>query len=249
MNLRALLERLARGRSFRRSLIVNGRRVPIHISPDAQLKYLKPGSRSFDTDLIELAESFIKSESIVWDIGANVGSFSVASAAMAQSGRVIAIEADIWLAGLLVRTAKERATGGRMEVLACAVAHETGTARFNIAARGRASNALNIAGGRSEMAGVRETRLVPMLDCDTLLKTLPSPTFVKIDVEGAEVLVLQGARELLRTAAPTIYIETSEQTAPAVKAIFDDAGYRLANADEAGTALLPFNSLFLPPGA
>lgn len=92
--LRTLAERIARGRSFRRNITVNGSRHSIYVSPDAQLKYLKPGG--FDHDLIEVAERHAKPGQAVWDIGANVGVFSVAAQAMKCS--VVAVEADIWLA-------------------------------------------------------------------------------------------------------------------------------------------------------
>ena len=249
--IRQLAERLARGRTLRRTLLVAGRRVPIHISPDAQLKYLKPGARAFDADLLELAERRLSADSVVWDVGSNVGTFAVAAAAVAQEGRVFAIEADIWLAGLLRRTAAEPAYAGRIEVVPCAVAASAGVARFAIAARGRASNALEQGGGRSQMGGVREVVLVPTLPLDTLLDWLPPPSFVKIDVEGAELAVLQGAERLLREVRPSIYIEVDEASAEAVFALFtrhNYAGFDPANdpgADRALDACME-NTLFVP---
>ena len=171
--IRRLAERLARGRVLRRTIEVAGRRVPIHVSPDAQLKYLKPGARAFDADLLELAERRLAIDAVVWDVGANVGTFAVAAAVVAQHGRVFAIEADIWLAGLLRRTAAEPIFAGRIEVVPCAVAANAGVARFVIAARGRASNSLELSGGRSQMGGAREVVLVPTLPLDALLGALP----------------------------------------------------------------------------
>lgn len=223
--IRRLAERLARGRVLRRTIEVAGRRVPIHVSPDAQLKYLKPGARAFDADLLDLAERRLTPDSVVWDVGANVGTFAVAAAAVAQNGRVFAIEADIWLAGLLRRTAAEPVYAGRIEVVPCAVAAGAGVARFVIAARGRASNALELSGGRSQMGGAREVVLVPTLSLDLLLDALPPPGFVKIDVEGAELAVLQGAERLLREVRPSIYIEVDAASAAAVLALFARHNY------------------------
>lgn len=251
--IRRLAERLARGRVLRRSIEVAGRRVPIHISPDAQLKYLKPGARAFDADLLELAERRLAADSVVWDVGANVGTFSVAAATVAQAGQVFAIEADIWLAGLLRRTAAEPAYGGRLAVVPCAVAASAGVARFAIAARGRASNALELGGGRSQMGGVREVVLVPTLPLDALLDALPAPGFVKIDVEGAELAVLAGAERLLREVRPSVYIEVDEASAAAVFALFARHGYAAfdpANdlGDDRPLAACIENTLFVPRG-
>ena len=223
--IRRLAELLARGRQLRRRVRVAGRLAPIWVSPDAQLKYLKPGERAFDRDLLELAEQRLGPDDVVWDVGANIGSFSVAAATVAISGEVVAIEADIWLAGLLRRTAAEPFFEGRIKVVPCAVAAEAGVARFVIAARGRASNALEASGGRSQMGGAREVVLVPTLSLDTLLETLPPPSFVKIDVEGAELAVLHGASRLLGEVRPVVYIEVDETSADATYALFAQHGY------------------------
>ena len=247
--IRRLAERLARGRILRRTILVAGQRVPIHISPDAQLKYLKPGARAFDADLLVLAEQHLSADAVVWDVGANVGTFAVAAAAVAQRGQVFAIEADIWLAGLLRRTAAEPAYGGRIQVVPCAVAATAGVARFVIAARGRASNALEISGGRSQMGGVREVVLVPTLSLDTLLESLPPPDFVKIDVEGAELAVLQGAARLLRKVRPKVYIEVDESLAEEVYALFAGHGYAaLDPTDSRPLERCIENTLFVPRG-
>ena len=37
---------------------------------------------AFDADLLELAERRLAADSVVWDVGANVGTFSVAAAAV-----------------------------------------------------------------------------------------------------------------------------------------------------------------------
>jgi len=251
--IRQLAERLARGRVLRRTIEVAGRRVPIHISPDAQLKYLKPGARAFDTDLLELAERRLAADSVVWDVGSNVGTFAVAAAVVAHNGRVFAIEADIWLAGLLRRTAAEPVYAGRIEVVPCAVAASAGVARFVIAARGRASNALEQGGGRSQMGGAREVVLVPTLPLDALLDALPPPDFVKIDVEGAELAVLQGAERLLREVRPSVYIEVDEASAEAVYALFMRHGYAAFDpasdfGDDRPLDACIENTLFVPRG-
>ena len=194
ITLRRILEKLARGKRLRRHIYVKGQRVPIIVSPDAQLKYLKSGAEAFDFDLIRITEIFLNNDSVVWDVGANVGVFTYAAASVARNGVVVSVEADIWLADLLGRTRRlPEYADIDIRILPVALSRDDGVAILQIASRGRASNSLEEAGGRSQMGGVREKQYVPSLKMDTLLSTMPKPDFVKIDVEGAEEFVLREA--------------------------------------------------------
>ena len=209
--LRTIAERLARGRVLKRKMIVIGNTCHLLVSPDAQLKYLKFGTGAFDQDLINIAEKYVHSKSNVWDIGANVGVFTFASASIAKEGTVLSVEADIWLANILRKTALLKEYSKRnVIVLPAAVSNEDSVASFLIAQRGRASNSLEHVGGRSQMGGVREKQYVPTIKLDSLLKNFVAPDFVKIDVEGAEIMALQGATTLLNEIRPVFYIETGE---------------------------------------
>jgi FkbM family methyltransferase len=224
--LRTIVERLSRGRVIKRRIKVQGRSIPLLVTPDAQLKYLRIGAQAFDHDLIRIAETQLRVDSRVWDIGANVGVFTFAAASVAAQGMVLAVEADIWLAGLLRRTAAMQVHADRRVcILPAAVSDMNGVASFIIAERGRASNALEAAGGRSQMGGARERQHVPTLTLDTLLQTFPAPDFVKMDVEGAELMVLQGAARLITEVRPRFYIEVGREVAESIWRIFQDAGY------------------------
>jgi len=202
--------------------------MSVYVSPDAQLKYLKPGSEAFDAGLLQLARDYVSRDTVAWDVGANVGIFTFAAAGLALEGQLVAIEADPWLAALLRRTQAlpEYATR-RVTVLSAALADKDGVAEFVIARRGRASSYLADAGGWTQAGGVRERVHVPTLTLDTLLNHFPRPTFVKIDVEGAEVMVLRGASRLLRDVRPTLYIEVGQENSDAVFTILQSFEYSL----------------------
>lgn len=57
------------------------------------------------------------------------------------------------------------------------------------------------------MGGAREVMLVPTLTIDTIAKSLGSPSFIKIDIEGAELAALQGAAKTLLNIRPILYVE------------------------------------------
>ena len=223
---RKVLERLSRGRIVKRRISVGGRRGGILVTPDAQLKYLKLGSSAFDQDLIEIAEKYIGDDDTVWDIGANVGVFTFAAGLRSKTGTVLAVEPDNWLAQLLRRTAKfDDYAENNICVLSAAVSNENSVASFLIAERGRASNALSQAGGRSQMGGVRETLYVPTLTLDRLLERFQVPNFVKIDIEGAELMALESAVNLINDVRPKFYIEVGENVSSQIYTIFKAANY------------------------
>lgn len=211
--IRPKLERLARGKTFWRRLPEEFGKTPILLSPDARLQHLKAGRSAFDPDLLRLAIDFVKEDSVVWDVGANVGVFSIAAASLASAGYVLAIEPDPWLVNLINKTKEHRENKElRLEVLGAAVSQLPGVARLAVAMRGRASNFLVDFNGRSQAGGVRRTQLVPTLSLDLISETVMAPSLIKIDVEGAEWAVLQGAEKLIDESHPTIVIEVDNKT-------------------------------------
>ena len=250
--LRTMVERLSRGRAFKRHLPADFGRTPLYVSPDSQLKYLKPGASAFDAELLRVAREELHSGDVVWDIGAYVGVFAFAAASRTQSGDVLAVEPDIWLAGLLRKSAnlgQNRGLGVR--VLPAAIAAEPGMETFLVAERGRASNALSGPGARGQAGGIREQVLVPTLSLDLLLHSNSAPAFIKIDVEGAEKLVLEGATSMLSAIRPTIYIEVGSGARAAVTMLLKDNNYRLCDGalpkgEERSIETCTFNTLAFP---
>ena len=192
------------------------------------LKYLFRRADLLDPELLRMAKFLVNKGDVVWDIGTNVGLFSVAAAASAgSSGRVISVEADIDAVALLNRTSQLRsAEHAEMTVLPVAVGATNGFVKFAIALRARASNAIQ-GYGSTQMGGVSEVRVLPCITLDTLLQHFPRPQVLKIDVEGAECEVLRGAKRLLTEVRPVIYCEVAGNSSNEVTAIFRAHQYKL----------------------
>ena len=69
-----------------------------------------------------------------------------------------------------------------------------------------------------------------------------SPELMKIDVEQAEVLALEGMRRILAESKPDILIEVAQNTADGVGKILKDHGYRVYFINEETQELSPFES-------
>ena len=219
---------------MRRSLPREFGGTKLFISPDSVLNLWRLDLRNIDPMLLRVAREHVHPGDTVWDIGANVGIFSFAAAALAgPTGRILAVEADTWLVGLLRRSAGASGSDiAPVEVLPMAISREVGVAKFNIARRGRASNHLEVTGGSTQTGGVRESQCVPTATLDWLLNHFPAPKFLKIDVEGAEELVLRGAQRLLTDIRPIVMCEIFEQSRPAIDSLLHSHGYEFFNAEQ-----------------
>lgn len=225
MKFRTIVERLSREKTFKRNIKIGTRRAPIIVSPDAQLKYLKLGTNPFDQDLIKIARFCLEPTDNVWDIGANIGVFTIAAAVCGKS--VVSVEADAWLVAILRRSAGLSENSElNIKVIPAAVSQRNGVAEFQIASRGRASNALTEAGGRSQMGGVREKVHVVTLCLDTLADELGVPDFIKIDVEGAEWMVIKGGYKLFYENQPIVYVEIGANVREEIFNFFESKGYK-----------------------
>ena len=191
--------------------------------------------------LFRLARQLVKPGATVWDIGANVGLFSFAAAAIAgSSGKVLAVEPDPWLSNLLRRSADVKMRhSAPVTILSSAVTDTCGIAELNIARRGRAANFIS-GFGSTQSNGARERLPVTSITLDCLAESFGVPTLVKIDVEGTEHFVLRGGSNVL-SHKPVLIIEVSAENSGEVAALLGRAHYRLMDDQLRPTESVPFN--------
>lgn len=249
--IRRLVERLARGTAIRRRLPREFGSRPLYLSADSALSYLKPRWAEASQSLLAAAARYAADAHSVWDIGANCGVFSFAAAYVAAPGAdILAVEADPFLASLLQKSAHHPENADTsISVLCAAISDRPGVARFLVAERGRSSNALEGTGHRTQAGGTRFVHHVPTLTLDGLLAHFSSPAVIKIDVEGAEALVLAGADQILSAVRPLIYMEVGEQQNADVTKVLRRYDYRLFDGDTRDGMPLDtcvFNTLAVP---
>jgi FkbM family methyltransferase len=162
----------------------------------------------------------------VYDIGAHCGVSSfVLSKLVGPAGRVICFEPDEMNYEVLVRNIQRH----RLSNVTCvklAVAGSTGTAAFLM--EGAIGSALVRHSSRSSCAGVSEVATITLAGA---LERWGRPSFIKMDIEGSEVEVLQESRELLRSNPVHFVLDTNHRisggglTCAPVERIFREIGY------------------------
>jgi len=253
--LRSVAERLSRRVVLRRRLPPELGRGLLYTTPEAGLRFWRRDLRAVDPLLLAWAAELVRPGDVVWDLGANVGLFSLAAGHRATAtGAVVAVEADDWLTSLLHRSVAAAPPGtAPVTVLTAAVAAQVGIQEFAIAKRSRAGNFLAAVGGSTQAGGVRESRRVLSVTADWLLELLPAPQVVKIDVEGAESACLAGAERLLAEVRPTILCEVTAPNAAAVETILRRHEYHWFDASLPKVERVPcehaaWNTLAIPAG-
>lgn len=153
------------------------------------------------------------------DVGANVGAYALPVSR--QAARVIAIEAQPGVAALLARNIAENRLEN-VELIAAAAGPNTGAISFPAP---QLDERINF-GGLGVVSWTGPTVEVPMVRLDDVA---PDGTrVVKIDVEGFELAVLEGAERLLAKMRPYWIAEAPSDTPPgrALVQRFHAAGYR-----------------------
>lgn len=164
-----------------------------------------------------MVRELVHPKATVWDIGANVGLFSFAAAAL--GAQVLAVEPDVWLASLVHRSTLLNKLP--VTVLPAAVSDREGISCLYLSDDGRSSNSLR---------GSGSTQTVIAVTLDSLLNHFPAPDVLKIDVEGMEHAVLSGGRRVLQKR-PHIFCEVTDHQ-DAIGSLLREANYKYYAARE-----------------
>jgi FkbM family methyltransferase len=158
-----------------------------------------------------------------------LGLFSFPAALKATSGQVYGFEPDVELAANFLRSLRLRENKGlNISLFSVAVSNIDSTARFQISKFSRAMNKLEDVGEWNDQQVVAdELRSVITMRIDTLSRTLAPPTVIKIDVEGAEIRVLEGGEATISEYRSVILIEGPQELRDKMGAFFRAHDYVL----------------------
>jgi FkbM family methyltransferase len=173
-----------------RDFIVDKKPVRFHIkNPVERFRLQKWG---WEKDLIVDLLAVLKPDDVLYDIGASVGALSIPSAQKVKLGKVISFEPDPENVASL-RGNYELNDIKNYQIMECAVGEEEGELELFTAGSNGFSPSLR------KVNGISTSLKVPIKTIDGLLadKSIPPPTVVKIDIEGAEMMCFKGMAKLL----------------------------------------------------
>jgi FkbM family methyltransferase len=157
---------------------------------------------------------------VAWDVGSNVG--QAAKVLAKNFDRVMAFEPCAESYAILYDEAP-----GNVEALPFAIGRVDGTITLDVAEHSINTGQL-VSPGRPlpGWGGYQGSRTVPCRSLDSFLMHNDKPDFVKIDVEGSEIEVLEGARLLFAEVRPRVIVEVHrEEHGPLVRELLP--GYEL----------------------
>jgi FkbM family methyltransferase len=154
-----------------------------------------------------------------YDIGANVGFYTLlASRVVGENGRVISFEPNPRNLEFLQKHVQLN-DFGNVCIYALALANQEGWVGF--------SSAKGPAQGRIDENSSLKVVKTP-LDRMVQREDIPEPDVLKIDIEGAESAMLEGARKTLSSSRPVVFVAThgQKQYRESIR-ILEQLGYRL----------------------
>lgn len=155
---------------------------------------------------VKAMQILARDDSWVLDIGANIGLMSVPVLAARPGVRVISVEASPGTAQFLSKTRDASTYRDRWELVFKAMGSAAGTASFHVGApEAGAYDGLQPT-GRAAAENVVSVE-VTTVDLEWARRGRPDISVIKIDVEGAEYDVLQGAKACIAQCRPAMIVE------------------------------------------
>lgn len=182
------------------------------INPHSDIFYRIISTKSYEPELVKLCLQYIDKNRDMIDVGANVGFYTVLfSQNIGESNKVLSIEPTKNGIKFLRHNIELNNVEKKVEIFEGAASNINGSTVIEIIEGKEEYSSL----GNIKYSGLEnEKHIKEEVECitlDTLVKEKNlNPGFIKIDVEGCEHLVIQGAHRTLLANRPIILAEICE---------------------------------------
>ena len=200
-----------------------------HLSPD------------YESDTIAVWRKIVEPNCVVWDIGSNLGLYTILSGKqVGSSGEVHAFEPSPVAHRVATEHIRLNGLQGVCKVSQVAVSEtDGGVLPFSIVDEGGfdPTNRLGNSSGK--------TIEVPAITLDGLLaRSKRGPDYVKMDIEGAEVFALRGSSELMTKQRPIILLAVHPMFLPEFSCDANEIASMIA---ERSYTSVQMNGVSMPP--
>ncbi|MBL0055586.1 MAG: FkbM family methyltransferase [Chitinophagaceae bacterium] len=182
-----------------------------------------------DPALIGTFDSWLKPDSVFYDLGANIGFYSLLANRIIITGKIYAFEPSSLNRAVFEEHLRLNIRGAhRIQILPFAITDREKELLFT----DEAIDGNTYLTSSPVYAASKNRIRIKGYSLDGLLQLgYEKPDIIKIDVEGAELDVLKGAVETIRTCRPRILLATHDCHLPGVKEecirYLQDLGYTL----------------------
>ncbi len=188
-----------------------------------------------EPEMVAWIEREMEKGDVFYDIGANVGTYTlVAASYWKELVRVVAIEPSAFNFARLLSNLTLNGFERWVTPLPVALANTTGLDTFHYANL-TPGGALHALGEAKDYRGrdfhPAASAAVLTFDLDTLVEQfkLPAPTHLKLDVDGTELIILQGAEGSLRSVKSLLVeLDEAHPQSSLVRTFLSDRGFKEA---------------------
>lgn len=180
------------------------------------------GGGTWEPHVMDTCASVLRSGDVYYDIGANTGLFSIDAGVSIPDLKIYAFEPQPGLAECIRRSAQVNNLSD-IECLEILVGREDGVQKLYLTSH-------SIHASLSPRENHYQELVRPMCTLDSLLGSgrVRAPDVIKVDVEGAELMVFQGAAAMLKKHTPSVVFEADENMARMdvkTQDLFDSLGH------------------------
>jgi len=200
------------GRRLLRALLPKS--VALRLRQEWIARQIAKGGGHLEADIFLLPQ-LVKPTDVCWDIGANAGMYTVALSKLARA--VVAFE-PVPHNFATLREVKRLAKLPNVELHQLAISDAKGHARFSVPVNQGFYGGYYMAAFHDQGELEVETETIDSLVSQGAVE----PDFIKCDVEGAEIRVVEGARQLILRRPPIWLLETFDSN---VLSLLESLGY------------------------
>lgn len=209
---RYALQQLIEAAMQQTASVVHGSERLVFSVPSALNHYRVASFSTKEPETLEWIES-IPSGAVLWDVGANIGLYSI-YAAKKRNARVYAFEPSVFNLELLARNIFLNRLQAQITIVPIALSSTLGPSLFRMSTTAW-GGALSTFGQKFDQNGLElnsifeyQTLGISMVDAVQHLN-IPKPQHIKIDVDGIEHFILRGGAQVLEEVQ-SVLIEISD---------------------------------------